>query len=48
MKQQERTGIPKPLLLFLLLIFSHRLINYVSDGIRCLPLHPLSGVGAGC
>ena len=26
---------------------SHHLINDISDGIRRLPLHPLSGVGVG-
>ena len=26
---------------------SHHLIDDVSDGIRCLPLHPLGGVGIG-
>ena len=23
----------------------HRLVDYISDGIYCLPLHPLGGVG---
>ena len=33
---------------FLLLIFSHRLVDYAADGVRRLPFHPLGGVGAGC
>ena len=30
-----------------LLLESHRLVDDVSDSIRCFPLHPLSGVGVG-
>ena len=36
----ERSTLP-------LLLESHHLIDDVSDGIRCLPLYPLGGVGVG-